>query len=186
MSTGQTMLTIGAFILLSNILVTFYRLLAESGQTIDSAQSGITAVSLATSYTQIAQGLVFDENTYERSITQLDNLTPPARLGRDLFYGVDTACQRTGVCDSETTMSYFDDIDDLNGFSIRDTTLGGTLGYYRAGFKVYYVYPSNIDSASNTKQTFVKRLDVKIWRESPPSTDTVQMSMIRAYWHFTL
>lgn len=184
MSTGQTMLTIGAFVLLSNILVTFYRLLAESGQTIDSAQAGITEVSLATSYIQIAQGLHFDEATIDSFVTQsqISHLTAPAHLGRDNNYGVDSMGCTT--CEPEDDLVYFDDVDDFNGFTIRDSTLGGTLGNYRASFVVYYVSPTNVDSMVNT-QTFIKRLDMKIWREFPPSGDTLRTSMIMGYWLFS-
>jgi len=181
------MLTIGAFMLMSSILVTFYRLLAESGQTIDSAQAGITEVSLATSYMQIAQGLHFDEATIDSFITQaeINHLTSPADLGTDNNYGVDTVgCTE---CEDEDyrVPTYFDDFDDFNGADIRDSTLGGTLGNYRATFRVYYVSPTNVDSVVTTTATLVKRMDIRIWREFPPSSDTLSTSMIMGYWLFS-
>lgn len=172
----------GAFILLSNILITFYRLLAESGQTIDNAQAGITAVSLATSYMQLAQGLHFDEVTIDSFVTrtQVTNLTPPANLGRDNNYGPDT----TGPTPwpENAGIHYFDDIDDFNRW--RDTTLSRTLGNYVAAFSVYYVKPDSIEVRS-TVQTFVKRMDISIWRLFPPSADTLRTSMIMGYWMFS-
>lgn len=178
------MLTIGAFILLSNILVTFYRLLAESGQTIDSAQAGITAVSLATSYMQIAQGLSFDEVTIDSFITQaqIGSLTAPGSLGRDINYGIDDPSDPT--LPQETRVIYFDDFDDFNNFTIRDSTLEGTLGFYRAYFRVYYVNPTDVSLLSSTR-TLVKRMDMWVWREFPPSTDTLRTSLIMGYWLFS-
>lgn len=177
-------MTIGAFILLSNILTTFYRLLAESGQTVDSSQAGITAVSLATSYMQVAQGLHFDEVTIDSFVTvaQMGHLTSPTNLGREWNYGVDEPSDTT--LPRETEIIYFDDIDDFNGYSIRDTTLEGTLGFYRASFTVYYVNPNNIEMPSASR-TFVKRLDIRVWRENPPSRDTLRTSMIMGYWLFS-
>lgn len=184
MSTGQTLLTIGAFILLSNILVTFYRLLAESGQTIDSSQGGITAVSLATSYMQVAQGLHFDERTINSFIprNQVNRLTHPDSLRTEGNYGVDTVM--SPPLPPEDHIGRFDDVDDFNGYEFRDTTMEGTLGYYRAKFTVNYVSPNRIDSIVNIR-TFVKRLDIKVWREFPPSEDTVRTSTIIGYWMFS-
>jgi hypothetical protein len=192
-STGQTLLTIGAFILLSNILLTFYGLLAESGQTIDRSQSGITAVSLATTYSQLAHGLNFDERTISRYVegSQIGELTPPDRLGTDLYYGPDSLGTDTlgTVPDLQPEdqgpgqMKYFDDFDDFNGFEIRDTSLLGGLGYYRTRFRVYYVDADNIDVFS-FGQTLVKRMDIKIWREFPPSADTFRTSTVMGYWKF--
>ncbi|MBI4546478.1 MAG: hypothetical protein HY707_00750 [Ignavibacteriae bacterium] len=190
MSTGQTILTIGAFILLSNILITFYRLLAESGETINSSQSVITAVSLATTNIQIAQGLHYDEKTINSFIngqSELNRLTPLGLLGRDSWYGVDSlgndTLESTPELPPENQIKYFDDFDDFNGWEQRDTTLEG--GIFKTTFLVYYVNPDNVSEPSLTQQTFVKRMDMKIWREFPPSRDTLRTSFIMGYWMFS-
>lgn len=184
MSTGQTLLTLGAFVLLSTILVTFYRLLAESGQTIDKAQTGITAVSLATTYTQLAQGLSFDEATIDSFLTaaEISHLTPNNRLGRDNQIGPDIPANAS--LPREDRIANFDDFDDFNNYVVTDTTLGGTLGRFRTQFRVYYVLPTNVGTIS-TNPTFVKRMDMRIWRISPYSEDTLRFSMIYGYFQFT-
>lgn len=177
MSTGQTMLTIGAFILLSNILVTFYRLLGESGQTIDDAQAGLTAITLATSYQEVSQGLPFDEATIDTFLTtsQISLLTAPLSLGPD---NPPPSGQLV-----EDQISNFDDFDDFNNFTLIDSTLGGALGKYKTHFAVYYVLPTDINTKSSTR-TFVKRMDMRIWRILPPSTDTLKTSIVVGYFHF--
>lgn len=184
MSTGQTLLTICAFVLLSNILITFYRLLAESGQTVDGSQSAITMVSLATSFTQYIQGLRFDELTIDSLITEPSYLTLPLSLGLDNQYGRDYPNDITIPRENQNQPRYFDDVDDFHGKTIRDTTLGGTLGIYAARFRVSYVNPDNAGQISAT-QTFVKRVDVMIWREDLASADTVYYSAVIGYWMFS-
>lgn len=170
--------------LLSTMLVTFYRLLAESGATIDSAQTGITAVSLGTSYIQLAQGLAFDEVTIDAFITQgqLGMLTPPTSLGRDVQMGPDSPPDASAP--PEDGPNHFDDIDDFNNFPVRDTSLEAMLGDFNVFFLVYYVDPANILLPA-ASQTAVKRMDLKIWRVNPPSTDTLKMTYIIGYFKFT-
>lgn len=163
------MLTMGAFILLSTILVTFYRLLGESGQTLDAAQAGITKVSLATSYMQLAQALHFDHVTDSTFVTDVSALTLPTNLRRE---------------PGEDSLALFNDLDDFNGYEIVEEKLGGNLGTYHTRFVVSYVNPDDVNQIS-TSRTFVKRMDMTITRIVPPSTDTLRVSMIMGYWHFT-
>lgn len=166
------MLTLGAFVLLMTILVTFYRLLAQSGETIDSAQAGITTITLATSIEEIAQGLAFDEVAIDSFLTstEIGSLTDPYFLGRD--NPVD-----------EDIVQHFDDFDDFNGFSFIDSSLGSTLGKYKLEFNVQYVDPTDIGKIVYSR-TFTKRMDIKISRIYPPSTDTLKMSLVSGYFHF--
>ncbi len=176
-------MTVAAFVLLSTILVTFYRLLAESGHTIDNAQAGITAVSLATTYTQLAQGLHFDEVTIDSFLTasEASHLTPANSLGRDVQLGPDQPPNSS--LPRENIIPNFDDFDDFSNFEVKDSTLGGTLGTYVTRFTVYYVSPTDLTTPSLT-QTFAKRMDMKIWREFPPTEDTLRFSVVLGYFQF--
>ena len=68
MSSGQTLITLGAFILLSTILSNFYSLLSVTGVAMNQSEADIAEVALATSYNQIAQGYCFDEASIESFI----------------------------------------------------------------------------------------------------------------------
>ena len=167
MSTGQTMITMGAFVLLMTMLVSFYRILAEGGQTVDSSQATITEVSLATSYTQLAQALHFDEVTVDTFATNTSMLS--TTLGAEA---------------GEDSLDLFDDFDDFNNYTATATSLAGNFGTYLTKFKVYYVKPTNVNLVSATR-TFVKRMDMTITRTAPPGTDTLRVSVVMGYWHFT-
>jgi hypothetical protein len=175
MSTGQVILTVGAFMLLSTILLSFYGLVADSNKTFDTTQGDITEVALAISYQEVIQGMAFDEVTVDSFLTASQKNSLSTSLGPD---NPPPAGEP-----SETNMETFDDIDDFNGYQIDQVNPGGVLGTYRTHFNVYYVDPNNINSVSSGK-TFVKRVDMKLWRASPPGQDTLQTSFVVGYFHF--
>lgn len=177
MSTNQTMLTIGAFVIFSLLLLSFYKVLADSTVTINDAQAGISSLTLAATYMELAQGLSFDEATSDSFLTasQMSTLTAPSNLGPD---NPPPAGEHI-----ENAFKYFDDLDDLKNFETVDSTLTGILGTYVTRFDVNYVNPLNVDQVSSAR-TFVKRLDIKVWRISPVSRDTLTASFVMGYFHF--
>lgn len=174
MSTGQTLLTIGAFMFLTTILLNFYRVVADTGQTIAMGQDGILATTIATSYMEVASSLAFDAVTDTSNIA-LGNpsaLTSPAYL-----------CAEAG----EDSLPCFNDFDDFNG-KVFDRQATGTNRIYRTMFRIRYVNPDDV-SATSSVQTYVKRMDLKTWRIFPPASspteiDTVQTSLVLGYFHF--
>ncbi|MDH3253260.1 MAG: hypothetical protein OEM41_10745, partial [Ignavibacteria bacterium] len=126
MSTGQTLLTMCAMMLLSTILMNFYRVLADTGDDIMSGQDGILATTIATSYMELANGLAFDRvtDTSNAAIFNASALTPLAQLGPD--------------ASDEDSVFKFDDIDDFKGF-YTEKEAGGTTRRYLAQFDVNYV-----------------------------------------------
>ncbi|MGA9363237.1 MAG: hypothetical protein WBW16_02600 [Bacteroidota bacterium] len=173
MSTGQVILTIGAFMLLSTILVSFYGLVADSNKAIDGTQGDITEVALAISFQEIIQGMAFDEATGDSMRVQVNDLS--STLGPD---NPPPAGEP-----NETNLETFDDIDDFNNYEIDQMNPGGVLGTYRTHFNVYYVTPSNINQISSGK-TFTKRVDMRLWRVTPPGQDTLKTSFVVGYFHF--
>lgn len=172
MTTNQTMLTVGAVLLFSTMLISFYRLLANSSETLNNAQAGISELTFATTYMELAQGLAFDEVTVGQPLngpSDMGQLTAPANLGPDSAF--------------EDHFGEFNDIDDLRDYEIIDTSQSGISGIYKTRFNVYYVDPTNINQAL-TSRTFAKRLDLWVVRMSPPSTDTLRSSLVFGYFHF--
>jgi hypothetical protein len=172
MSTGQTLLTILAFVLLSTTLISFYRLLASSGDDIQSGQDGILATTIATSYMEIAQGLAFDErtDTSDAAIGNVSALTLAEDLGPDIA--------------DEDSIHDFNDFDDFSGFEV-DKEAGTTGRVYRTRFEVHYVNELDV-SQSLSSRTFVKRMDLRTWRVVPPApkADTLNLSLVLGYFHF--
>lgn len=173
MTTGQSIFSIAALILLSTFLTNFYDLAGNVGSDIAGGQDGILLTSLATSYIEIAQDLAFDEVSDSMHITSatLSLLTAPGSLGRE-----------TG----EDSLQAFDDIDDFRGY-VSDREIGGSGRKYRTKFNVVYVDPSNL-AGSSASRTFCKRLDMKMWRIAPTAgnaqIDTLSMSYVTGYYHF--
>lgn len=173
MNTGQTLFVLGAFALLSTLLVNFYSLLANSNDVVASGQDGILATTLATSYVEIAQGLSFDQvsDTSDLAIGNPNMLTPSLSLGPEDL--------------SEVGIGTFNDFDDFNNYSIEQEA-SGTNRRFRTTFKVYYVDPTNVNNPT-TNRTFVKRMDLKTWRTYPPvsgKVDTLRTSVVLGYFHF--
>ncbi|MEO8167509.1 MAG: hypothetical protein ABI623_04620 [bacterium] len=173
MNTGQTLLSLGAFMLLSTILLNFYSLLGNSSDIITSGQDGILETTLATSYMEIAHGLAFDEvtDTSDIAINNPNVLTSAGSLGPD---GAD-----------EDSIQNFNDFDDFNNFSI-EKEASGSNRRYKTTFSVHYVNPDNIDNITSSK-TFVKRMDLMTWRTYPPvkgRADTLRLSVVQGYFHF--
>jgi hypothetical protein len=174
MSTGQTILTICALVILTSILLNFYTTVASTGDSIGSGQDGILATTLTTSLTELAQGCAFDEVTDSSDIALQNPSALSLHLGRD---------------PGEDSLSIYEcnDFDDFNDFEIEQTVMGSSRRY-RSRFSVYYVNPTNLELRSNSP-TFVKRMDIKTWRVFPPATDanqidTLRSSLVMGYFHF--
>lgn len=177
------MLTIGALVILSILTLNYYGSVARSGNNLSQSQAGFFATTLATSYIERAQNTHFDAVTSHIDSVSADSvinnpniLTKPVNLHREDLT-------------REDSIQNFDDFDDFNGFT-DITTPGGMLGTFTATFRVYYVSPTGIDSEVNF-QTFVKRMDIKVWRSYPPIDpeqgtpfDTARISCIMGYFKF--
>jgi hypothetical protein len=173
MSTGHTIITIAAFILLSTLIVNFYDLSGNAGDSISSGQDGIFLTSITTSFIEMAQGMAFDSitDTMNIGLTNAWSLTSPNDLGPEA---------------GEDSLHLFNDFDDFDGFSLEREA--GTSGRrYRTSFRVSYVDPDDLEHISSSR-TFVKRLDMRTWRTYPPAgdamVDTLRAGFVMGYFHF--
>ena len=171
MTTGQTMLTIFAFVLLTTMLNNFYRLLGASGDDISTGQDGILATSIATSYMEIAQGMAYDEvtDTSDIALYSINALTAPLNLGPE---------------NTEDSLYEFNDFDDFDGFTFSKEATG-TGRIYSTHFEVNYVNANNADQVVGSR-SYVKRMDLTTWRIQPPTprADTLRLSFVLGYFHF--
>ncbi|RPI06786.1 MAG: hypothetical protein EHM64_01670 [Ignavibacteriae bacterium] len=163
MNTGQTMLTIAALALLSVITMRYYSSVGNTAVNLSETTGGFTATTIATSFIERAQNLAFDHYTDTmRQSSVLKNkslLTTPILLGREVT--------------DDTDYAYFDDFDDFNNIAPIEYTPPDSTERYAVTFRVYYVEPSNINTAVD-HQTFLKRMDVMVWRTIPPPSDTTR------------
>jgi hypothetical protein len=165
MNTGQMIMTLGAMLLLSVIMLRVNTANLTNETIRDDAQYGVLATSIATSIIEEAQSKAFDEKTDTMNVTALTQLT--SVLGPE-----------TGE-----TESTFDDFDDYNNFTKHDSTMPSSI--FDISCQVVYVEPGNIEG-STSNRTWNKKLIVTITR--PVSTDSSVLALrtasIFSYWYF--
>jgi hypothetical protein len=173
MSSGHTLITIFAFVLLTSLLTNFFDVTASVGSSLSSGQDGIFLTTLTTSYIEVAQGKAFDKitDTSHVGLASVNLLTATTALGPEA---------------GEDSIAEFNDFDDFNGLTI-DKDIATTNLRYRTTFAVQYVDPANPEVTSTTR-TFVKRMDLKTWRVFPVADstgiDTLKASFVLGYFHF--
>jgi hypothetical protein len=133
---------------------------------------------VATSFIERAQNTAFDARTVclpsNYVLTDPGLLTSPSALGADSSW--------------EVTYEDFDDFDDFNGLTT-DYTIGNEK--YNVKFDVFYVDTANINVIKTNAPTFLKRMDIKVWRTYPAidslqtnGFDTLRMSTLFGYYKF--
>lgn len=158
-------MTLGAMLLLSTIMLRVNTANLTNESVRDEAQYGVLANSIATSIIEQAQSKAFDEKSDTTS------LTDPTQL--------------TSVLGPETgeTEATFDDFDDYNGFTKRDSSMKSSV--FDISCTVVYVEASN-PLGSTTNRTWNKKIIVEITRPvtADSSTLAVKSSSIFSYWYF--
>ncbi len=139
----------------------------------------LTATTIATSFIERAQNTSFDAVTdtmpQNAILINANLLTLPSRLGVETGEYAD--------------IDSLDDFDDFNNLTINYTP-GWMNEVYKVNFKVYYVDTANINTIVTANPTFLKRMDIKVWRSfpsdssQPSSFDTAKMSTIYGYYKF--
>jgi len=163
MNTGQMMLTIGAMVLLSTLMLRINTNNLQTDSVRAEAQYGVLATSIITSIMEQAKSLAFDAKTDSNSITSVNDLTPADELGPG--FG--------------ETFDNFNDFDDYNGYTRVDSTMPSAV--FNVSCKVYYVHKSNLKEKYNNR-TWHKAITVNV--SSPFMEDSISQSSIYSYWYF--
>ncbi|MCI0706936.1 MAG: hypothetical protein L0Y80_05545 [Ignavibacteriae bacterium] len=172
MNTGQTMMTIGAMVLLGYTVLTTNRSSLTHGIILQQTEIGVYMISLAISRVEEASGKAFDQKTVSDIVTSSALLTDAASAlwGTD-WKGTDTV----------DVYPDFDDFDDYHNFAKTDTipgvdalTVNSTVRYIDADDPEDILPPGT--------KTFHKRMDVTVTGIS--TSDTLRMSYIFSYWAF--
>ncbi len=161
MNTGQMLLSLGALILLSTMVLRFNRTILTSDDVMYNSKFNVLASSLCTSLIEEAKGKAFDKATDSTAVNNLNQLS--AVLGPE-----------TGE-----TYEDFNDFDDFNGLVKVDSTMPSAVFYVTS--KVTYIDASDPNKVS-TNPTWRKAITVTVM--SPSMSRSVQMSSIYSYWYF--
>jgi len=163
MNTGQMMLTIGALILLSTLMLRVNTNDLQTDSVREEAQYGVLATSIITSIMEKAKSLAFDEKTDSNAVTSTNQLTPASNLGPKNGETYDT----------------FDDFDDFNGYTKVDSTMPSAV--FDIYCEVYYIEKSNLKDKYNSR-SWHKKITIQV--SSPFMQDTIKQSTIYSYWYF--
>ncbi|HRI47053.1 MAG: hypothetical protein KF721_03885 [Ignavibacteriaceae bacterium] len=163
MNTGQSMLTLGAIMLLSFLTLRINSNLLIAQTSLHNAKFGLLATSLAASMMERGSRLAFDEASVDDAITTLTQLTPPNSLGPE----------------SGETLNTFDDLDDFNNYDVTDSSMPSAI--FRVRCKVFYINPSAPSTPVNSK-TYHKNFTVSV--TSASMEDSISFSSVLSYWTF--
>ncbi|OGU42571.1 MAG: hypothetical protein A2315_06800 [Ignavibacteria bacterium RIFOXYB2_FULL_35_12] len=161
MNTGQMLLSLGALILLSTMILRFNRAVLTSDEVMYNSKFNVLASSLCTSLIEEARGKAFDQETDSAAVTKTDQLS--TTMGPDFGEKYES----------------FNDFDDFNGFIKVDSTMPSAIFYVTS--KVTYVEANNLLNIV-TKKTWHKMITVTVMSSS--MKDPVQMSSTFSYWFF--
>ncbi len=186
MTLGQSLLVIGALALLGILVLNANTSIGESTETMNRSEFGITAISLATSLVEEAQGKMFDQKI-------ADSLTGP----------ITSPTQLSAVLGKEGAEAYrggaegFNDFDDFNNIwlvyknapldtasspgSTYEFAVPGLRARYDVRVSVYYVDPNGDLNVPVAYQTFHKGMLVTV--TSPSSRDTLRFPAVMSYWN---
>ncbi len=178
MNSGQILVTMGALILISLMILNYNGMILNIEESLDNDRFRLEALSILTSHIEQTSQYFFDEASTDTTNTkQLTDFTLPGNLGAD---GNDAGA--------------IDDIDDFDGTTVSDTGRSGAI--YTVAFEVDYVElggSGQVTTSSNRE--YHKRISIQIYdsftpplitREQGGATvrDTLQMSYVTSYWFY--
>ena len=160
MNTGQMLLTVGALILLSTMIMRFNRSVLTSDEVMYNSKYNVLASSLCVSLIEEARGKAFDQNTHGAAVSNVNQLS--ATLG-----------------DEGEAYEDYNDFDDFNGYVKTDSTMPSAIFYVTA--KVSYIKNENPIKVT-TSRTWHKMITVTVMSSS--MKDAVTMSSTYSYWYY--
>lgn len=169
MNSGQMLITVGAIILLSIVILRVNSGFLSTNTVMMENKYGVMAISLATSMLEDAVGEAFDEATAD-STRAISTSELSSTLGPE-----------TGeIYNSPATP--FDDFDDYNGLTI-NTAADSTLksAEFDISCQVGYINAANPDVITGTR-SWHKKITVTV--SSKSMVDTIRLSTIYSYFYF--
>ncbi|MDZ7262129.1 MAG: hypothetical protein ONB05_08500 [candidate division KSB1 bacterium] len=177
MSTGQTLITLGALMLLSLTIFNVNKTLTHCDISLAQNRYRLEALSLLTSYIEQAALFFFYElSTDTSSEKNLQDFTLPDALGLETNdHGI------------------LDDFDDFNGYVKVDTGRSGVV--YRDSFHVEYVKLQGSSIIASGNREYHKRMTIFITDAYDPPLlfkylngqkvrDTLKVSFVHSYWFY--
>ena len=172
MTTGQSLLSIGAIMLLTFLILRFNSIQLTSAEAAYNAKFGIVANSLANSLIEEAKDKLFDAVVFDttKTIASPSDFSPSASTN----FGPEAG----------EVYPNFDDFDDyhnlfvLDSLSLKNPTTGLATAF-EIRSNIDYVTDANPDVKSGIK-TYHKRMTVSVFSDA--MIDTVKISTVFSFW----
>ena len=160
MNLGQTMITIGMFVLLVMSVISANRMLLENTEVTYATEALTAAASVGQDLLQEAMGKNFDANSDDSGTQDTTAFTLPGGLGPTYWEGVAVGT----LPDSSYTGNFksianYNDLDDYKGY--RRLVKANNISGFIAATTVYYVTEDNPDVPSSSR-TFYKVIEVSV------------------------
>jgi hypothetical protein len=159
MNSGQSVLTIGAFVVLSTMTLNVNTMLTDTGTTGLEMEATLDGISVAQSTLDEILTKDFDQHTTAgaRAFSP-DALTPTSAFGPD-----GTGQGITGLDSSSTSVfqsqAKFDDVDDYNGYFRK--VWNPRFGWFDVSVGVSYADEDNAN-VTQTDRSFYKKVTVRV------------------------
>ncbi|MBT3233335.1 MAG: hypothetical protein HN356_11025 [Calditrichaeota bacterium] len=177
MNTGQTLLTMGALMLICIIILNFNVTSNNIGTSLDFNRFRLEGLSILTSHIEQLSQYYFDEvSTDTINEKRVNNFSQDHQLGFD-----------------NGDNNVIDDIDDFHGLTVVDTGMSGVI--YNVNFEVDYVnLQSGIITHSGNRE-YHKRVSLSVSDAFDPPLvysmsgsnrvrDTLKVEVVISYWFF--
>lgn len=165
MGKGETLITLGAVIMLSMTAINVNNSFTENSDYFNKTKFGLESIAIANSFIEEASQMPFDEQSWDSTIVEKlpTDMTPVSDLGVDF---------------GETDMSTFDDFDDYHNYSQMDTTMQNV---YEVKCFVHYINPGIPDSSISNRSLY-KKLTVSV--KNTLTSDSMALSYVHGFWYF--
>ena len=181
MNTGQIMLVLGAFAMLSILALSFNRTMYGSLQLGIEMEATLNALSIGQSMLDEIMSTNFDQKTLNKVAYGYSEITPPGNLGPETgetIAGIDSAYWSGGTFYDFESKSKFNDVDDYNLY--RRKVFDPRMGYFEVFDSVKYVSEFHPDK-DTASATYYKRIVVVVRHPSLPrarDTDTTSLPIV--------
>jgi hypothetical protein len=165
MGKGETLVTLGAVVMLSITAINVNNSFTENSEYFNETKFGLESIAIANSIIEEASQMPFDEQSWDSTKVEkvATDMTPVSDLGADF---------------GEMDMSTFDDFDDFNNYIRMDTTMQNV---YEVSCVVNYINPAVPDSMINTRSLY-KKLTVSV--KNTLTNDSLALSYVHGFWYF--
>jgi hypothetical protein len=182
MNLGQTMITMGMFVLLVMSVISANRMLMQNSETGLQTEALTESSTIANDLFAEAQSKKFDKNDNGSGTQSPGEFTAPGGTdwGPSHAFPLPDSTYYGHSALSIDTLKY-DDVDDYNGYTRivgADSTNGIRIGGYLVTVRVFYVNPSNPD-VTVSYQTNFKRIEVDV--EHPQYLPKITYTSLMSY-----